>query len=78
MNDLSFLSGPSVADVDGLPGEEVVGGTASLDLYGFNAAGTPLAPKWPKLTADWTVANPTVGSFGTHDTDAPRARPCSG
>ena len=70
VNDLSFLSGPSVADVDGLPGEEVVGGTASLDLYGFNAAGTPLAPKWPKLTADWTVANPTVGTFGTHDTDA--------
>jgi hypothetical protein len=70
VNDLSFLSGPSVADIDGLPGEEVVGGTASLDLYAFNAAGTPLAPNWPKLSADWTVANPTAGSFGTHDTDS--------
>ena len=35
VNDLEFLTGPSVGDVDGLPGEEVVGGTASLDLYGF-------------------------------------------
>ena len=72
MNDLQFLTGPSVADIDGLPGEEVVGGTASLDLYGFNAAGTPL-PGWPKLTADWTVANPALGSLGTLDMD-PAAR----
>ena len=42
VNDLSFLSGPSVADLDGLPGEEVVGGTASLDLYGMNSAGAAL------------------------------------
>ena len=25
---------------------------------------------WPKLTGDWTVAIPTIGSFGTVDTDA--------
>ena len=42
-NDLSFLTGPSIGDLDGLPGEEVVGGTASLDTYGFDAAGVPSA-----------------------------------
>ena len=31
VNDLQFLTGPSVADIDGLPGEEVVEGTASQD-----------------------------------------------
>ena len=69
VNDLEFLSGPSVGDVNGLPGEEVVGGTASLDLYGFTQTGTPL-PGFPKLTADWTVANPALGSLGTFDVDA--------
>jgi hypothetical protein len=69
VNDLSFLSGPSVADVNGLPGEEVVGGTASLDLYGFTQSGAPL-PGFPKLTADWTVANPALGSLGTFDVEA--------
>jgi hypothetical protein len=69
-NDLSFLTGPSIGDLDGLPGEEVVGGTASLDTYGFDAAGAPFSPAWPKLSGDWTVADPAIGSFGTHDTDA--------
>ena len=72
VNDLSFLTGPSVGDVNGLPGEEVVGGTASLDLYGFSSTGTPL-PGFSKLTADWTVANPALGSLGTFDV-APDAR----
>jgi hypothetical protein len=69
-NDLSFLTGPSIGDLDGLPGEEVVGGTASLDTYGFNAAGAPFSPAWPKLSGDWTVADPAIGTFGTHDTDS--------
>jgi uncharacterized repeat protein (TIGR01451 family) len=70
VNDLQFVTGPSVADIDGLPGEEAVGGTASLDLYALSAAGAPVSPAWPKLTSDWTVANPTIGSWGTLDTDA--------
>ena len=69
VNDLQFLTGPSVADLDGLPGEEIVEGTASMDLNAFSAAGTEV-PDWPKLTTDWTVANPTIGSFGTMDADA--------
>ena len=70
VSDLSFLTGPSVGDIDGLSGEEIVGGTASLDYYGFNAAGTPASTKWPKLSADWTVANPAIGSLGTTDTNS--------
>jgi hypothetical protein len=67
VNDLQFLTGPSVADLNGVPGQEIVAGTASMDLNAFSAAGTELAG-WPKLTTDWTVANPTIGSFGTLDT----------
>ncbi len=70
VNDLQFLTGPSVADLDGLPGEELVGGTASLDLYGMNAAGLPFSPAWPKMTGDWTVTNPVAGSLGTLDIDS--------
>jgi hypothetical protein len=70
VNDLQFITGPSVADIDGLPGDEIMGGTASLDLFAFNAAGAPASPKWPKPSSDWTVADPAIGSFGTHDTDS--------
>jgi hypothetical protein len=64
VNDLQFLTGPSVADLDGEGGEELVGGTASQDLYALRADGRPLSQAWPKLTSDWMVANPLVGSFG--------------
>jgi Subtilase family/FG-GAP-like repeat len=64
VNDLQFLTGPTVADVDGQAGEEVVGGTASQDLYAIRADGRPVSDAWPKLTSDWMVANPVVGSFG--------------
>jgi Subtilase family len=70
VNDLQFITGPSVADIDGLPGDEIVGGTASLDFFAFNAAGAPASSKWPKPSSDWSVADPVIGSFGTHDTDA--------
>jgi Subtilase family len=68
VNDLQFLTGPSAADLDGQLGDEIVGGTASFDLVAVNNLGLPLSG-WPKLTGDWTVANPTIGSFGTIDTD---------
>jgi hypothetical protein len=68
MNDLQFLTGPAVADLDGLPGEEVVEGSASKEVTALNAAGTPMNARWPKVTTDWTVATPLVGSFGTLDT----------
>jgi hypothetical protein len=73
VNDLQFLTGPSVADVDGRAGEEILGGTASLDLNALNAAGAPASTAWPKLTTDWSVTNPVIGTFGTRATD-PAAR----
>jgi hypothetical protein len=70
VSDLSFITGPSVADIDGQAGEETIGGTASLDYYAFNAAGTQPSTRWPKLSTDWTVANPAIGSLGTTDTNS--------
>src|SRR5690606_36612267 len=64
MNDLQFLTGPSVADIDGRPGEELVAGSASLDLAAYNGLGLPVSDRWPKLTGDWTVANPLIGQWG--------------
>jgi hypothetical protein len=74
MNDLQFLTGPSIAEFGSSPGEEVVNGSAHHDLQAFTSAGTKLPPGWPKLTGDWSVANPTIGSFGTLDTDASAKR----
>ena len=70
VDDLQFLTGPSVADIDGKPGEEVVGGSSSLDLNAFSSSDGSPVPGWPKLTSDWTIANPTIGSFGSRDTDS--------
>ena len=63
VNDLQFLTGPSVADVDGKGGEELLGGTASQDLYAVGSDGRPVSGAWPKLTSDWMVSNPLVGTF---------------
>jgi subtilase family protein len=68
VNDLQFLTGPSVGDLNGRSGQEIVEGTASMDLNAFSDTGAELRG-WPKLTGDWTITNPTLGSFGTRDTD---------
>jgi hypothetical protein len=68
VNDLAFLTGPSAGDVDpSIPGEEIVTATSSDDLQGFTTNGTDV-PGYPKLTGDWTVSNPTLGSFGALET----------
>jgi hypothetical protein len=69
VNDLQFLTGPAVGDVGGAAGEEVVAGTASMDLVALRANGQPTSAAWPKLTTDWTIATPLLGSFGTLDSD---------
>jgi hypothetical protein len=67
-NDLSFITGRTVGDVTGqAPKQEVLGGTASLDLQAYDAEGNPASPAWPKLTGGWTVATPVLGSLGTID-----------
>jgi hypothetical protein len=74
MNDLQFITGPSVADIDGQDGEEVVEGSASLDLQAYNGSGQPVNDRWPKLSSDWIVANPLIGTFGTLDSDSSARR----
>src|SRR5436305_575533 len=58
---------PAVDQVVPAGGQQVLGGTSSLDLQAFSNTGTAADPTWPKLTGDWTVATPTLGSFGTRD-----------
>ncbi len=70
VNDLQLLTGPAVADIDGNPGEEVLTGSASQDLVAYGPGGTPPNGRWPKLSTDWTVATPLIGSFGSEDTDS--------
>ncbi len=67
VNDLQFLTGPAVGQITAASGQAVIGGTASLDLAAVNSTGTPVSSAWPKLTGDWTIATPTLGSFGTMD-----------
>jgi hypothetical protein len=70
-NDLSFITGQVVGDVTGAaPAQEVLAGTASQDLQAYNAEGGPASTAWPKLTGDWLVATPILGSLGTLDTSA--------
>ncbi len=68
VNDLQFLTGPALADVGGAPGSEVFAGTASDDLQGLTGAATPIDDRWPKLTGDWTVTIPAIGTWGGGDT----------
>jgi hypothetical protein len=68
VNDLQFLTGPAIGQITAHGSQAVIGGTASMDLAAFNAAGLPASSGWPKLTGDWTIATPTLGSFGTLDT----------
>ncbi|HET6829718.1 MAG TPA: calcium-binding protein, partial [Solirubrobacterales bacterium] len=67
VNDLQLLTGPAVAEIGGGGGEIVVTGSSSQDLAAYGAGGTPV-DGWPKLTTDWTVATPLIGSLGTEDT----------
>jgi hypothetical protein len=68
VNDLQFLTGPAVGQVTVTGGQAVIGGTASLDLQALGPAGLTVSSAWPKLTGDWTIATPTLASFGTLDT----------
>ena len=69
MNDLQFLTGPSVADIDAAPGEEIIEGTASLDLAAFNAGRARRRPGLAEADRRLDGREPAIGSFGTLDTD---------
>jgi hypothetical protein len=68
VDDLQFLTGPAISQITAQPGNNVVGGTASLDLNAFGENGQPIAG-WPKFTTDWTIATPAIGAFGVRETD---------
>jgi Subtilase family len=70
VNDLQFLTGPAVGQITSSGGQAVIGGTSSLDLAAFDSTGLPASDAWPKLTGDWTIATPALGSFGTLDTSS--------
>jgi len=67
VNDLQFLTGPVIGQIAARGGQAVIGGTSSLDLAALRTGGAPAGPAWPKLTGDWTVATPALGSLGTLD-----------
>jgi hypothetical protein len=60
VEDLQFLSGPSIADVGGLPTPEVVAASAGYFIHAYD--GTGLEPTgWPKFTGGWNISNPAIG-----------------
>jgi hypothetical protein len=70
-NDLSFITGQAIGDITGAaPAQQVIAGTASMDLQAYDAAGNAASSEWPKLTGDWIVATPILGSLGTIDTSS--------
>jgi hypothetical protein len=70
-NDLSFITGQAIGDVTGeAPKQEVVAGTASLDVQAYGLEGGAASNAWPKLSGGWLVATPTLGSLGTIDSSA--------
>lgn len=62
VEDYMLLSQPAIADVDGLPGKEVVQGTALYLVHAFNALGLE-APAFPKFTGGWNYATPAFGDL---------------
>lgn len=62
VEDYMLLSQPAIADVDGLPGKEVLQGTGLYLVHAFNALGQE-APGFPKFTGGWNYATPAIGDL---------------
>src|SRR5262249_45720759 len=60
VNDLQFLAGPVVADIDGDGLPEAIEGSGIYDLHAVDVDGVE-APGWPKFTNGWMVQSPAVG-----------------
>ncbi|MDX2170873.1 MAG: VCBS repeat-containing protein, partial [Deltaproteobacteria bacterium] len=60
MNDLQFLAGPAVADIDADGRPEAIQGSGVYDLHAVDSDGVE-APGWPKFTHGWMVQSPAVG-----------------
>ena len=62
VNDLQFLTAPSVADIDGDGLPAALEGSGVYDLHAINVNGVEPAG-WPKLTGGWVAATPAVGDI---------------
>jgi hypothetical protein len=60
VNDLQFLAGPALADIDGDGLAEAIQGSGVYDVHAVNADGVE-ASGWPKFTDGWMVGTPAVG-----------------
>jgi hypothetical protein len=60
VNDLQFLTAPSVADIDGDGLPEALEGSGVYDIHALNINGVEPAG-WPKFTGGWMVATPAIG-----------------
>jgi hypothetical protein len=60
VNDLQFLAGPIVADIDGDDLPEALQGTGVYDVHAVDINGAEAAG-WPKFTNGWMVQSPAVG-----------------
>ena len=61
MNDLQFLAGPAIADITGAGSQEVIEGSASVDLRAVDGMGNEV---WDKNVGGWTVDTPAVATIG--------------
>jgi hypothetical protein len=62
MNDLQFLAGPALADIDGDGLPEALEGSGISDFHAVDINGSEAAG-WPKFTNGWTVQSPAVGDI---------------
>jgi hypothetical protein len=60
MEELQFLTGPSIADVGGAPTPEIIEGSAGYFLHAYDVTGTE-PTGWPKFSGGWHVANAAIG-----------------
>ncbi len=73
MDDLQFLSNPSVADVGGDASPEILAGSGGYLVHAIDALGTEPSG-WPKFTGGWIIASPAVGMLGSKKTAAVTTR----
>ena len=60
MDDMSFLTGPALADVDGDGKADVLMGSGGYMVRAFRSDGSQPAG-WPKFTFGWVLASPVAG-----------------
>ena len=60
INDLQFLAGPALADIDGDGLPEALEGSSLYDVHAVNIDGVEAAG-WPKFTNGWMAESPAVG-----------------